>query len=121
MSIGGLFSDLFSPVYFVTALKNGWLILVRPTFPWKMSSKGTNLPHIIPVSSLSWVTTEPLRSIPAKIPSLSNYLFAAAGDRLSLTATDLDLSLRTSCIREVSGEGAGNSGTRCIPPLLARR
>ncbi len=35
------------------------------------------------------------------IPILSNYLFEAAGDRLSLTATDLDLSLRTSC----SGEG----------------
>ena len=31
------------------------------------------------------------------IPILSNYLFEAAGDRLSLTATDLDLSLRTSC------------------------
>ena len=27
------------------------------------------------------------------IPILSNYLFEAAGDRLSLTATDLDLSL----------------------------
>ena len=31
------------------------------------------------------------------IPILSNYLFEAAGDKLSLTATDLDLSLRTSC------------------------
>ena len=31
------------------------------------------------------------------IPILSNYLFEAAGDRLSITATDLDLSLRTSC------------------------
>ena len=33
------------------------------------------------------------------IPILSNYLFEAAGDKLSLTATDLDLSLRTSCSR----------------------
>ena len=29
------------------------------------------------------------------IPILSNYLFEAADDRLTLTATDLDLSLRT--------------------------
>ena len=31
------------------------------------------------------------------IPILSNFLFEAAGDKLSITATDLDLSLRTSC------------------------
>ena len=31
------------------------------------------------------------------IPILSNYLFEASGDKLSLTATDLDLSLRTAC------------------------
>jgi DNA polymerase III subunit beta len=40
------------------------------------------------------------------IPILSNYLFEAAGDKLSLTATDLDLSLRTSCIAKVKKEGA---------------
>jgi len=40
------------------------------------------------------------------IPILSNYLFEAAGDRLSLTATDLDLSLRTSCAAKVKKEGA---------------
>src|SRR4051812_19557937 len=40
------------------------------------------------------------------IPILSNYLFEAAGDRLSLTATDLDLSLRTSCNAKVKKEGA---------------
>src|SRR3954452_15998868 len=40
------------------------------------------------------------------IPILSNYLFEAAGDRLSLTATDLDLSLRTSCSAKVKKEGA---------------
>ncbi len=39
------------------------------------------------------------------IPILSNYLFEAAGDRLSLTATDLDLSLRTSCSAKVKKEG----------------
>jgi len=40
------------------------------------------------------------------IPILSNYLFEAAGDKLSLTATDLDLSLRTSCNAKVRKEGS---------------
>jgi DNA polymerase III subunit beta len=40
------------------------------------------------------------------IPILSNYLFEASGDKLSLTATDLDLSLRTACSAKVKKEGA---------------
>jgi len=40
------------------------------------------------------------------IPILSNYLFEAAVDKLSLTATDLDLSLRTSCNAKVKKEGS---------------
>src|SRR5262249_15490040 len=40
------------------------------------------------------------------IPILSNYLLEAAGDKLSLTATDLDLSLRTSCNVKVKKEGS---------------
>jgi len=40
------------------------------------------------------------------IPILSNYLFEAAGDKLSLTATDLDLSLRTACPARVKKEGS---------------
>ncbi len=40
------------------------------------------------------------------IPILSNYLFEVTGDKLSLTATDLDLSLRTSCNAKVKKEGA---------------
>ncbi len=40
------------------------------------------------------------------IPILSNYLFEAADDRLTLTATDLDLSLRTSCGTKVKKEGS---------------
>jgi DNA polymerase-3 subunit beta len=40
------------------------------------------------------------------IPILSNYLFEATTDKLSLTATDLDLSLRTSCSAKVKKEGA---------------
>src|SRR6516162_11043616 len=41
-----------------------------------------------------------------KIPILSNFLFEAANDRLTITATDLDLSLRTSCPVKVKREGA---------------
>src|SRR5438034_3249088 len=40
------------------------------------------------------------------IPILWNYLFEAAGDKLSLTATDLDLSLRTTCSAKVKKEGS---------------
>ncbi len=40
------------------------------------------------------------------IPILSNFLFEAAGDKLSITATDLDLSLRTSCSAKVKKEGS---------------
>ena len=40
------------------------------------------------------------------IPILSNFLFEATGDRLAITATDLDLSLRTSCGAEIKKEGS---------------
>src|SRR5258705_9227364 len=40
------------------------------------------------------------------IPILSNYLFEAGGDKLSLTATDLVLSLRTACAAKVKKEGS---------------
>src|SRR5258707_4581184 len=40
------------------------------------------------------------------IPILSNYLLEASADKLSLTATDLDLSLRTSCNAKVKKEGS---------------
>src|SRR3954447_18344510 len=40
------------------------------------------------------------------IPILSNFLFEVAGDRLTITATDLDLSLRTSCGATVKKEGS---------------
>ena len=40
------------------------------------------------------------------IPILSNFLFEAANDRLTITATELDLSLRTSCAAKVKREGA---------------
>lgn len=40
------------------------------------------------------------------IPILSNFLFEAAGDRLSITATDLDLSLRTAAPAKVKKDGS---------------
>src|ERR1700752_5056677 len=40
------------------------------------------------------------------IPILSNFLFEAEGDRLAITATDLDLSLRTSCAAKVKKDGS---------------
>src|SRR5436305_10773767 len=40
------------------------------------------------------------------IPILSNFLFEAAGDKLAITATDLDLSLRTACTAKVKKEGS---------------
>ena len=40
------------------------------------------------------------------IPILSNFLFEASGDKLAITATDLDLSLKTSCAAKVKKEGA---------------
>ncbi len=40
------------------------------------------------------------------IPILSNFLFEAAGDTLAITATDLDLSLRTTCRATVKKDGA---------------
>lgn len=40
------------------------------------------------------------------IPILSNFLFEASGDKLSITATDLDLSLRTACVAKVKKEGS---------------
>jgi DNA polymerase-3 subunit beta len=40
------------------------------------------------------------------IPILSNFLFEAGDGQLTITATDLDLSLRTSCAAKVKKEGA---------------
>lgn len=40
------------------------------------------------------------------IPILSNFLFEAAEGELTITATDLDLSLRTSCAAGIKAEGA---------------
>ena len=41
------------------------------------------------------------------IPILSNLLFEVQASRLTITATDLELSIRTSCEAKVKKEGAG--------------
>src|SRR5882757_302133 len=46
------------------------------------------------------------------IPILSNVLLEAAGDRLTLTATDLELGIRCSCPARVKNEGAGTVPAR---------
>ncbi len=46
------------------------------------------------------------------IPILSNVLLEAAGDRLTLTATDLELGIRCSCPARVKKEGAGTVPAR---------
>jgi len=46
------------------------------------------------------------------IPILSNVLLEARGDRLYLTATDLELGMRTSCPAKVKKEGTGTIPAR---------
>src|SRR5271154_3252526 len=46
------------------------------------------------------------------IPILSNVLLEAHGDRVTLTATDLELGIRCSCPARVKKEGAGTIPAR---------
>src|ERR1035438_8169808 len=46
------------------------------------------------------------------IPILSNVLLEASGDRITLTATDLELGIRCSCPVRVKKEGAGTVPAR---------
>lgn len=46
------------------------------------------------------------------IPILSNVLMEASGDRIQLTATDLELGIRCSCPARVTKEGAGTVPVR---------
>src|SRR5579875_77488 len=46
------------------------------------------------------------------IPILSNVLLEAAGDRVTLTATDLELGIRCSCPARVKKEGSGTVPAR---------
>jgi DNA polymerase-3 subunit beta len=52
------------------------------------------------------------------IPILSNLLFEAKGNRLSITATDLELSIRTSCDAKVKKEGSGTIPAKKLYDLV---
>jgi DNA polymerase-3 subunit beta len=52
------------------------------------------------------------------IPILSNLLLEAKGSRLTLTATDLELSIRTSCEAKVKKEGAGTVPAKKLLELV---
>ncbi len=54
------------------------------------------------------------------IPILSNVLLEAAGDRLTLTATDLDLGVRCSCPARVKKEGSGTVPARKLLDYVQR-
>ncbi|MCX6593183.1 MAG: DNA polymerase III subunit beta, partial [Acidobacteria bacterium] len=46
------------------------------------------------------------------IPILSNVLIEASGDRITLTATDLELGIRCSCPARVKKSGSGTIPAR---------
>src|ERR1041384_3359509 len=46
------------------------------------------------------------------IPILSNILIEASGDRITLSATDLELGIRCSCPAKIKKEGAGTVPAR---------
>src|SRR6201987_2389899 len=52
------------------------------------------------------------------IPILSNLLVEAKGNQLNITATDLELSIRTSCDAKVKKEGAGTIRAKKLLELV---
>jgi len=52
------------------------------------------------------------------IPILSNLLVEAKGSRLTITATDLELSIRTSCEAKIKKEGAGTIPAKKLIELV---
>src|ERR1700683_1823373 len=52
------------------------------------------------------------------IPILSNLLFEAKGDRLDITATDLELSICTGCAAKVKKEGGGTIPAKKLLELV---
>ena len=52
------------------------------------------------------------------IPILSNLLIEAKGSRLTITATDLELSIRTSCEAKIKKEGAGTIPAKKLFELM---
>src|SRR5258708_20028387 len=52
------------------------------------------------------------------IPILGNILCEASGNQITLTATDLELSIRTTCEAKVKKEGAGTIPAKKLLELV---
>ena len=63
-------------------------------------------------------TTQGVVERKTTIPILSNLLVEARGDRVTITATDLELSIRTSCEAKVKREGAGTVPAKKLLELV---
>src|ERR1700683_2419679 len=63
-------------------------------------------------------TTQGVVERKTTIPILSNLLVEAKGDALTITATDLELSVRTSCEAKVKKEGAGTIPAKKLLELV---
>src|SRR5258708_7613804 len=63
-------------------------------------------------------TTQGVVERKTTIPILSNLLVEAKGNRLNITATDLELSIRTSCDAKVKKEGAGTIPAKKLLKLV---
>src|SRR5881628_1421777 len=63
-------------------------------------------------------TTQGVVERKTTIPILSNLLVEAKGSSLTITATDLELSVRTSCEAKVKKEGAGTIPAKKLLELV---
>src|ERR1700732_2544521 len=63
-------------------------------------------------------TTQGVVERKTTIPILSNILVEAKGTRLTITATDLELSIRTSCEVKIKKEGAGTIPAKKLLELV---
>jgi DNA polymerase III subunit beta len=63
-------------------------------------------------------TTQGVVERKTTIPILSNLLVEARGNRLAITATDLELSIRTSCEAKIKKDGAGTIPAKKLLELV---
>src|SRR5438046_4707270 len=63
-------------------------------------------------------TTQGVVERKTTIPILSNLLVEAQGSQLTITATDLELSIRTSCEATIKKEGAGTISAKKLLELV---
>jgi DNA polymerase-3 subunit beta len=63
-------------------------------------------------------TTQGVVERKTTIPILSNLLVEAKGSRLTITATDLELSIRTSCEAKIKKDGAGTIPAKKLIELV---